>query len=51
MTTSRAPAMHTLPSRQPVRTLIALALLGWASFAAHAQTLPALVDAQSLIGS
>ncbi len=51
MTTSRAPAMKTLPSRQPLRSLIALALLGCASFAAHAQTPPALVDVQSVIGA
>ena len=51
MRTYRAPAMKTLPSRQPLRSPIVLALLGCVSFAAHAQTLPALVDAQSLIGS
>jgi hypothetical protein len=51
MKTSRAPAMKTLPSRQPLRSLIALALLGCASFAAHAQTPSALVDVQSVIGS
>ena len=51
MKTSHAPAMKTLPSRQPLRLLVALALLGCASFAAHAQTLPALVDVQSVIGS
>jgi hypothetical protein len=43
--------MKTLPSRQPLRSLIALALLGCASFAAHAQTPPALVDVQSVIGA
>jgi hypothetical protein len=51
MRTSRAPAMRTLPSRQPLRPLIVLALLGCASFAAHAQSLPALVDVQSVIGN
>ena len=50
MNTSRAQSMKTLPSRQPLRSLIALALLGCASFAAQAQTPPALVDAQSVIG-
>ncbi|NML98649.1 hypothetical protein HHL24_11870 [Paraburkholderia sp. RP-4-7] len=51
MTTSRAPARR-LPSRKQSRwPLLAWALLGCASFAAHAQTLPALVDAESLIGT
>lgn len=50
MTTSRAPAKR-LPSRKQSRwPLLAWALLGCASFAAHAQTLPAQIDAESLIG-
>ena len=50
MTTYRAPAMKNLPSRQSLRSLIVLAVFG-TSFSAHAQTPPALVDAQSVIGS
>ena len=51
MTTSRAPAKR-LPSRKQSRwPLLAWALLGCASFAAHAQTVPAQIDAQSLIGN
>ncbi|CAE6790093.1 hypothetical protein [Paraburkholderia haematera] len=51
MTTSRAPARR-LPSRKQSRwSLLAWALLGCASVAAHAQTPPALVDAQALIGN
>ncbi|NPT56476.1 hypothetical protein [Paraburkholderia elongata] len=50
MTTSRAPAKR-LPSRKQSRwPLLAWALLGCASFAAHAQTPPTLVDAEALIG-
>ncbi|MCX4146570.1 hypothetical protein PQR70_35980 [Paraburkholderia madseniana] len=51
MTTSRAPAKR-LPSRKQSRwPLLAWALLGCASFAVHAQTVPAQIDAQSLIGN
>ena len=51
MTTSRALAKR-LPSRKQSRwPLLAWALLGCASFAAHAQTVPAQIDAQSLIGN
>ena len=51
MKTTRTQSMKTLLQRQPLRSLIALALLGCAGFAAQAQTLPALVDAQAVIGT
>ncbi|HEV3425671.1 MAG TPA: hypothetical protein VG105_18185 [Paraburkholderia sp.] len=52
MKTKHAPAAKRLPSRRPPRwPLIAWAFLGLASFAAHGQTPPAQVDAQSLIGN
>ncbi|MFM0213623.1 hypothetical protein PQQ96_40265 [Paraburkholderia sediminicola] len=52
MKTTHAPAAKRLPSRKQARwPLMVCALLGFASVAAHAQTPPALVDAQSVIGN
>ncbi len=52
MKTTHAPATKRLPSRKQSRwPLMVCALLGLASVAAHAQTPPALVDAQSVIGN
>jgi len=52
MTTLHAPAAARLPSRKhPGGSRLAWALLGCASFALHAQTLPAQVDAAALIGN
>ncbi|RKE34826.1 hypothetical protein B0G76_0853 [Paraburkholderia sp. BL23I1N1] len=52
MKTTYAPAAKRLPSRKHLRrTLMAWAILGLTSVAAHAQTPPALVDVQSLIGN
>jgi hypothetical protein len=46
------PAMHAMPSRRPLPTLLVVALLACASSALHAQTPPALVqDVQALIGA